>query len=130
MKLLIRTRSRRSALLLGAPAHAQQPIVIKFSHVAAPDTPKGQAANEFKRLAEERTKGQVKVEVYPNSMLFKDAEELDGAATGLGADAGAGARQVRSGGHPGIRGVRPALPVSGPRRAAARLQRARPARRC
>jgi C4-dicarboxylate-binding protein DctP len=61
---------------------AQQPIVIKFSHVAAPDTPKGQAANEFKRLAEERTKGRVKVEVYPNSMLFKDAEELDALKLG------------------------------------------------
>ena len=69
-------------LLFGATAHAQQPIVIKFSHVAAPDTPKGQAANEFKRLAEERTKGRVKVEVYPNSMLFKDAEELDALQLG------------------------------------------------
>jgi len=69
-------------LAIGAPADAQQPIVIKFSHVAAPDTPKGQAANEFKRLVEERTKGQVKVEVYPNSMLFKDAEELDGLQLG------------------------------------------------
>ena len=67
---------------LSAPAGAQQPIVIKFSHVAAPDTPKGQAANEFKRLAEERTKGRVKVEVYPNSQLFKDAEELDGLQLG------------------------------------------------
>jgi len=71
------------AVLLGAgPAAAQQPIVIKFSHVAAPDTPKGQAANEFNRLAEERTKGRVKVEVYPNSMLFKDAEELDALRLG------------------------------------------------
>ena len=69
-------------LALAAPAGAQEPIVIKFSHVAAPDTPKGQAANEFKRLAEERTKGRVKVEVYPNSQLFKDAEELDGLQLG------------------------------------------------
>jgi C4-dicarboxylate-binding protein DctP len=70
------------ALLVGAPAGAQAPIVIKFSHVAAPDTPKGQGALEFKRLAEERTKGRVKVEVYPNSMLFKDAEELDALQLG------------------------------------------------
>jgi C4-dicarboxylate-binding protein DctP len=68
--------------LVAGGACAQQPIVIKFSHVAAPDTPKGQAANEFKRLAEERTKGRVKVEVYPNSMLFKDAEELDALKLG------------------------------------------------
>ena len=70
------------ALAIAFPAAAQQPIVIKFSHVAAPDTPKGQAANEFKRLAEERTKGRIKVEVYPNSMLFKDAEELDALKLG------------------------------------------------
>jgi C4-dicarboxylate-binding protein DctP len=69
-------------LAVANPVVAQQPIVIKFSHVAAPDTPKGQAANEFKRLAEERTKGRVKVEVYPNSMLFKDAEELDALKLG------------------------------------------------
>jgi len=72
-----------SALLaFGGAAIAQQPIVIKFSHVAAPDTPKGQGALEFKRLAEERTKGRVKVEVYPNSMLFKDAEELEALQLG------------------------------------------------
>src|SRR5205809_1188632 len=71
-----------AVLLVAGPAAAQQPIVIKFSHVAAPDTPKGQAANVFKRLAEERTKGRVKVEVYPNSMLFKDAEELDALKIG------------------------------------------------
>jgi C4-dicarboxylate-binding protein DctP len=69
-------------LLLAGPAGAQAPIVIKFSHVAAPDTPKGQAANEFKRLAEERSKGRVKVEVYPNSMLYKDAEELEALQLG------------------------------------------------
>jgi C4-dicarboxylate-binding protein DctP len=69
-------------LLLAVPAGAQDPIVIKFSHVASPDTPKGQAALTFKQLAEERTKGRVKVEVYPNSMLFKDAEELDALKLG------------------------------------------------
>lgn len=61
---------------------AQQPIVIKFSHVVAVDTPKGQAANYFKKLAEERTKGRVKVEVYPNSQLYKDKEELEALQLG------------------------------------------------
>jgi C4-dicarboxylate-binding protein DctP len=63
-------------------AYAQAPIVIKFSHVVAPDTPKGQATEYFKRLAEERTKGRVKVEVYANSQLFKDAEELEALQLG------------------------------------------------
>src|SRR5205814_10414750 len=71
-----------AAFAMAGTAFAQQPIVIKFSHVAAPDTPKGQAANEFKRLAEERTKGRVKIEVSPNSMLCKDAEELDALKLG------------------------------------------------
>src|SRR6202051_5320805 len=61
---------------------AQQPIVIKFSHVVAIDTPKGKGAEYFKKLAEERTKGRVKVEVYPNSTLYKDGEEMDALTLG------------------------------------------------
>jgi C4-dicarboxylate-binding protein DctP len=63
-------------------ALAQQPIIIKFSHVVALDTPKGKAAEYFKKLAEERTKGRVKVEVYPNSSLFKDGEEMEALQLG------------------------------------------------
>ena len=70
------------ACAVTALAQAQMPIVIKFSHVVAPDTPKGQAAEYFKRLAEERTKGRVKIEVYPNSTLYKDAEELEALQLG------------------------------------------------
>jgi C4-dicarboxylate-binding protein DctP len=67
---------------LGGVARAQQPIVIKFSHVVAPNTPKGQAADYFKKLAEERTQGRVKVEVYPNSQLYKDKEEMEALQLG------------------------------------------------
>jgi C4-dicarboxylate-binding protein DctP len=63
-------------------AWAQAPIVIKFSHVVATDTPKGQAAERFKELAEKLTKGRVKVEVYPNSQLYKDKEELEALQLG------------------------------------------------
>ena len=73
------------ALALGfiaAPAVADGPIVIKFSHVVAANTPKGRAADRFKQLAEERTKGRVKVEVYPNSTLYKDNEEVDALQLG------------------------------------------------
>jgi C4-dicarboxylate-binding protein DctP len=62
--------------LISLPSLAQGPIVLKFSHVVAPDTPKGKAALKFKELAEARTKGAVKVEVYPNSQLAKDQEEM------------------------------------------------------
>ena len=64
-----------------APAPAE-PIVIKFSHVVAPDTPKGLAARRFKELAEQRTNGRVKVEIYPNSQLYKDKEELEALQLG------------------------------------------------
>jgi len=67
--------------LVGTVA-AQQPIVIKFSHVVALDTPKGKGAEYFKKLAEERTKGRVKVEVYPNSTLYKDGEEMEALQLG------------------------------------------------
>jgi C4-dicarboxylate-binding protein DctP len=69
--------------LLSFAASATEPIVIKFSHVVAPDTPKGKAAEYFKKLAEERTQGQVKVEVYPNSQLYKDKEELEALQMGV-----------------------------------------------
>ena len=67
---------------ISIPAHAQAPIIIKFSHVVAPDTPKGKGAQKFKELAEERTKGRVKVELYPNSQLYKDKEELEALQLG------------------------------------------------
>jgi len=70
------------ALALGPGARAQQPIVIKFSHVVAPDTPKGQAAERFRALAEQLTHGRVRVEVYPNSQLYKDKEELEALQLG------------------------------------------------
>ncbi len=69
-------------LVLGGGAIAEEPIVIKFSHVVALDTPKGKGAEKFKQLAEERTKGRVKVEVYPNSTLYKDGEEMDALQLG------------------------------------------------
>jgi len=71
-----------AAIGIQGDAIAQQPIVIKFSHVVAIDTPKGKGAERFKQLAEERTKGRVKVEVYPNSTLYKDGEEMEALQLG------------------------------------------------
>ena len=72
------------AAVFAAPgaALAQSPIVIKFSHVVASDTPKGKAADMFKDLAEKYTNGKVKIEVYPNSTLYKDKEELEALQLG------------------------------------------------
>ena len=69
-------------LVLCGSALAQQPIIVKFSHVVSPDAPKGKAALVFKDLAEKYTNGKVKVEVYPNSSLYKDKEELEALQLG------------------------------------------------
>jgi len=71
-----------AAALLTSQAMAQAPIVIKFSHVVAPDTPKGQAAERFRQLAEKATGGRVKVQIFPNSQLYKDKEELEALQLG------------------------------------------------
>jgi C4-dicarboxylate-binding protein DctP len=71
-----------AAVVVSTSAFAQSPIVIKFSHVVANDTPKGKAALRFKELAEKATNGRVKIEVYPNSTLYKDKEEMEALQLG------------------------------------------------
>ena len=70
------------ALVIPGIAMAQEPIVIKFSHVVANDTPKGKGALKFKELAEKYTNGKVTIEVYPNSSLYKDKEEIEALQLG------------------------------------------------
>ncbi len=71
-----------AALTLNTAALADDPVVIKFSHVVAENTPKGQMANKFKELVEEKTDGSVVVEVYPNSQLFGDDKVLEAMLLG------------------------------------------------
>ncbi len=82
MKLKPLLFSLLAAAVVSGTAFAQAPIVIKFSHVVSTDTPKGKAAERFKELAEKATKGRVKVELYPNSTLYKDKEELEALQLG------------------------------------------------
>jgi C4-dicarboxylate-binding protein DctP len=82
---LLRLLAAVASLLLSAgaaEATAEPEIVLKFSHVVAVDTPKGQAAEFFKRRAEELTDGRVRVEVFPNSTLYKDREEIEALQLG------------------------------------------------
>ena len=82
-KLFVMLSAAAAVLALSAvSASAQNPIIIKFSHVVANDTPKGKGALKFKELAEKYTNGKVKVEVYPNSQLFKDKEEIEALQLG------------------------------------------------
>jgi C4-dicarboxylate-binding protein DctP len=70
-------------VLTATPLRAEQaPIVIKFSHVAAPQAHKSRAAEHFKTLAERYTEGRVRIELYPNSQLYKDKEELEALQLG------------------------------------------------
>ncbi|MGH8353224.1 MAG: C4-dicarboxylate TRAP substrate-binding protein DctP [Pseudomonas sp.] len=70
------------SLSIAGLAQAAEPIVIKFSHVVAEHTPKGQSALLFKKLVEERLPGKVRVEVYPNSSLFGDGKEMEALLLG------------------------------------------------
>jgi C4-dicarboxylate-binding protein DctP len=72
-----------AAAVFAVPATVNAaPMVLKFSHVVAEKTPKGQAALKFKQVAERLLSGKVKVEVYPNSQLFGDAKEMEALALG------------------------------------------------
>ena len=68
--------------VVSSSVSAQQPVIIKFSHVVANDTPKGKASDFFAKRAGELTKGKVKVEVYANSTLYKDKEEMEALQLG------------------------------------------------
>jgi C4-dicarboxylate-binding protein DctP len=79
-----RTALAATALAVGAPGSWAQatPIVVKFSHVVAADTPKGKGSEFFARRAAELTRGRVQVEVYANSSLYKDKEEIEALQLG------------------------------------------------
>jgi C4-dicarboxylate-binding protein DctP len=81
-EVLIAAGAAAGAAALPLDLSAQAPIIIKFSHVVAVDTPKGKGAEKFKELAEKRLPGKVKVEVYPNSTLYKDGEEMEALSLG------------------------------------------------
>ena len=82
MRRWIIAAAAAAVFLAPSAVSAQAPILIKFSHVVAPNTPKGKAAEKFKELAEKYTNGKVKVEVYHNSTLYKDKEELEAMQLG------------------------------------------------
>jgi C4-dicarboxylate-binding protein DctP len=82
MRKLLLAAAAAAIIAVPSAVMAQAPIIIKFSHVVASDTPKGKGADKFKELAEKYTNGKVKVEVYPNSTLYKDKEELEALQLG------------------------------------------------
>jgi len=71
-----------AAIISSSLAMADDPVMLKFSHVVAENTPKGQMANKFKELVAEKTGGSVVVEVFPNSQLFGDDKVLEAMLLG------------------------------------------------
>ena len=72
-----------AALLASCGGSSEQQVyVIKFPHVTAPATPKGQTAQRFKELAEARFPGRVRVEVYPSAQLMEDSDAIEALAFG------------------------------------------------
>src|ERR1700680_2457702 len=82
MRKLILAGFAAAILIVPGAAPPHNPIIIKFSHVVTNDTPKGKGALKFKELAEKYTNGRVKIEVYPNSTLYKDKEEIEALQLG------------------------------------------------
>ena len=82
MKRLASIVASAFALSLSATAFAQAPMVVKFSHVVAEATPKGQGALKFKEVAEKLLPGKVEVQVFPSSQLFGDAKEMEAVLLG------------------------------------------------
>ncbi len=80
--VLVTAGAVAGSLAMPFSASAQSPIVIKFSHVVAENTPKGQGALKFKELAEKKLPGKVQVQVFPSSQLFGDAKEMEAVLLG------------------------------------------------
>lgn len=81
-RVLVAAAIAAGALALPVAASAQAPMVIKFSHVVAENTPKGQGALKFKEIAEKKLPGKVQVQVFPSSQLFGDAKEMEAVLLG------------------------------------------------
>jgi C4-dicarboxylate-binding protein DctP len=80
--MFLRLLAITAALVIAPTAASADPIIIKYSHVVAEQTPKGQAALKFKELAEKKFPGRVEVQVFPNSQLFGDGKEMEALLLG------------------------------------------------
>ncbi|MCL6415896.1 TRAP transporter substrate-binding protein [Aestuariirhabdus sp. Z084] len=70
------------AAAAGATLVQAAPVELKFAHVVAENTPKGQMAIKFRDLVAERLAGKVEVKVFPNSQLFGDNKVLEAMLLG------------------------------------------------
>ncbi|MBK8908834.1 MAG: TRAP transporter substrate-binding protein [Rhodospirillales bacterium] len=71
-----------TAVIVAPLVQAAEPMVIKFSHVVAENTPKGKMATYFADIVNKRMGDKVKVEVYPNSQLYSDEKVIEAMLLG------------------------------------------------
>lgn len=64
------------------PAGSGEKIVIKYSHVQSTASPTHQAAEFLKQYLEEKSNGQVTMEIFPAGQLYNDATEIDALVGG------------------------------------------------
>ncbi|APW42580.1 DctP family TRAP transporter solute-binding subunit [Rhodoferax saidenbachensis] len=67
-----------------SPLHAATaaPVVVRFSHVVANDTPKGRMVLQFQALVAARSQGRIQVNIYPDSRLYGDDDEMEALRLG------------------------------------------------
>lgn len=80
---LLVTFAGLSGLAPARPVRSARPeLLVRFSHVVTPDTPKGRMALHFRQLVAQRSAGRIRVEVYPDSELYGDEDEFEALKLG------------------------------------------------
>lgn len=62
---------------------AQAETTLKFAHPVPETDLQQNLALEFKRIVEERTGGEIKVQIFPNGQLGNDQQMIDGTRSGI-----------------------------------------------
>jgi C4-dicarboxylate-binding protein DctP len=57
-------------------------MVLKFSHVVGEETPKHKAALKFAELVKQKSNGRIEIQVFPNSTLYGDKDEMQALQNG------------------------------------------------
>lgn len=59
-----------------------EPIIMKISHVGAPDTERDRGAQKIKEIVEEKSGGRIEAQIYPSSQLGGQRDQVEGVQFG------------------------------------------------
>lgn len=82
MTRFFRSAGLAALIAVGALA-AQAETTLKFAHPVPETDLQQNLALEFKRIVEERTGGEIKVQIFPNGQLGNDQQMIDGTRSGI-----------------------------------------------